>query len=86
MLVLVWHASQACEVGTWPAAGLPVACVPLWHVAHEPTATFWCAKVDGNHALVGSWVIEGKPAGIGMREDERRITHNSSRFVPHYFT
>ena len=30
-------------------------------------------------------MIEGKPAGIGMREDERRITHNNSRFVPHYF-
>ena len=29
--------------------------------------------------------IDGKPAGIGMREDERRITHNDSRFVPHYF-
>jgi glutathionylspermidine synthase len=40
---------------------------------------------DGNHAVVGSWVIGGKASGIGMREDERRITHNSSRFVPHYF-
>ncbi len=40
---------------------------------------------DGNHAVVGSWVIEGKAAGIGMREDERRITHNNSRFLPHYF-
>ena len=40
---------------------------------------------DGNHAVVGSWVIEGKAAGVGMREDERRITHNNSRFVPHYF-
>ena len=27
----------------------------------------------------------GPAAGIGMREDERRITHNNSRFVPHYF-
>jgi glutathionylspermidine synthase len=40
---------------------------------------------EGNHALVGSWVIGGKSAGIGMREDDRRITHNNSRFVPHYF-
>ena len=30
-------------------------------------------------------VIEGKAAGLGMREDERRITHNNSRFAPHYF-
>ena len=51
----------------------------VWQ-AYQPLPVF-----DGNHALVGSWVIEGKPAGIGMREDERRITHNNSRFVPHYF-
>ncbi|MCC8427532.1 glutathionylspermidine synthase family protein [Reyranella aquatilis] len=51
----------------------------VWQ-AYEPLPVF-----DGNHALVGSWVIGGKSAGIGMREDERRITHNTSRFVPHYF-
>ncbi len=51
----------------------------VWQ-AYAPLPNF-----DGNHALVGSWVIGGKPAGIGMREDERRITHNNSRFVPHYF-
>ena len=38
------------------------------------------------HALVGSWVIAGKAAGIGMREDKNPITTNLSRFVPHYFT
>ncbi len=51
----------------------------VWQ-AYAPLPSF-----DGNHALVGSWVIGGKAAGIGMREDERRITHNNSRFVPHYF-
>jgi glutathionylspermidine synthase len=51
----------------------------VWQ-AYRPLPEF-----DGNHALVGSWVIGGKSAGIGMREDERRITHNNSRFVPHYF-
>lgn len=51
----------------------------VWQ-AYQPLPVF-----DGNHALVGSWVVEGKAAGIGMREDERRITHNNSRFVPHYF-
>jgi glutathionylspermidine synthase len=48
--------------------------------AYKPLPVF-----DGNHAVVGSWVIEGNAAGVGMREDERRITHNNSRFVPHYF-
>jgi glutathionylspermidine synthase len=40
---------------------------------------------DGRHALIGSWVVAGKAAGIGIREDESPITGNSSRFVPHYF-
>jgi glutathionylspermidine synthase len=40
---------------------------------------------DGQHAVVGSWVIAGQPAGIGIREDPTPITHNLSRFVPHYF-
>lgn len=38
---------------------------------------------EGNHAVVGSWVIAGKPAGLGMREDGSAITKNTSRFVPH---
>jgi glutathionylspermidine synthase len=47
----------------------------------------YCALPDfnGNHAVVGSWVIDGKPAGIGVREDNTRITTNTSRFLPHYF-
>ena len=40
---------------------------------------------DGQHAVIGSWVIAGQPAGIGVREDPTPITHNLSRFVPHYF-
>jgi len=40
---------------------------------------------DGQHALIGSWVIAGKAAGMGMREDRAPITTNTSRFVPHYF-
>lgn len=38
---------------------------------------------EGNHALVGSWVIADQPAGIGMREDDTLITLDTSRFVPH---
>jgi glutathionylspermidine synthase len=40
----------------------------------------------GWHALIGSWVVGGKPAGMGMREDRAPVTRNTSRFVPHYFT
>ncbi len=40
---------------------------------------------DGNHAVVGSWVVGEQPAGIGMREDDTAITRDTSRFVPHCF-
>ena len=40
---------------------------------------------DGNHAVIGSWVIASEPAGIGVREDVSAITRDTSRFVPHYF-
>jgi glutathionylspermidine synthase len=38
---------------------------------------------SGQHAVVGSWVVGDRAAGIGMREDGGRITKNVSRFVPH---
>ncbi|MFK0570223.1 glutathionylspermidine synthase family protein [Endozoicomonas sp.] len=37
----------------------------------------------GNYALVGSWVVADRPAGIGIREDNSIITKDSSRFIPH---
>jgi glutathionylspermidine synthase len=40
---------------------------------------------DAMHPVIGSWVVSGKAAGIGMREDAAPITTNASRFVPHYF-
>lgn len=38
---------------------------------------------EGQHAVVGSWVIGDRAAGLGMREDTSPITRNLSRFVPH---
>jgi glutathionylspermidine synthase len=37
------------------------------------------------HAVIGSWMVNGYPCGIGIREDGGSITRNSSRFVPHIF-
>jgi glutathionylspermidine synthase len=34
---------------------------------------------------IGSWIVDGAAAGIGLREDTSPITRNTSRFVPHYF-
>ncbi|MET0251894.1 MAG: glutathionylspermidine synthase family protein [Novosphingobium sp.] len=38
---------------------------------------------DGGHAVLGSWMIGDRAAGLGMREDDGPITRNLSRFVPH---
>jgi glutathionylspermidine synthase len=39
---------------------------------------------NGIQPVIGSWVIGNKSAGIGIRED-RGVTTNNSRFVPHVF-
>jgi glutathionylspermidine synthase len=58
-------------------------------VANRPDRIYQVAaplpQFDEWHALIGSWVIGGKAAGIGLREDRDPITRNTSRFVPHYF-
>jgi glutathionylspermidine synthase len=41
---------------------------------------------DGNHAVIGSWIIGETACGIGIREDTSAITKNTSRFVPHAIT
>ena len=40
---------------------------------------------DGNYPVIGSWVIDGESAGMGIRESATMITDNLSRFVPHAF-
>ncbi len=42
-------------------------------------------RFSGNWTSVGSWVIDGQPAGMGIREDHTEITSNTGRFIPHYF-
>jgi len=36
----------------------------------------------GCFPVLGSWVVDGAPAGMGIREDGL-ITGNMARFVPH---
>jgi len=38
---------------------------------------------DGRYPIIGSWVINGWAAGIGIREDSTLVTGNTSRFIPH---
>jgi glutathionylspermidine synthase len=40
-------------------------------------------EFDGWHPVIGSWVIGGEAAGMGIRESRTIITDNLSRFVPH---
>ena len=52
----------------------------VWQ-AYHPLPRF------GEHyAVIGSWIVGGEPAGIGIREDASPVTRDTSRFVPHYFT
>jgi len=37
---------------------------------------------DGNRPVIGSWIVDGEPAGVGVREDGL-VTSNLARFVPH---
>jgi len=39
----------------------------------------------GVFPVIGSWVIDGVAAGIGIRESETPVTNNLSCFVPHVF-
>ena len=41
-------------------------------------------EFDGYYPVVGSWLVDGNPAGMCIREDTSRITTDSSHFVPHY--
>lgn len=37
---------------------------------------------DGNHPVIGAWIVDGAAAGIGIRE-AGLITGDTARFVPH---
>lgn len=42
-------------------------------------------EFDGRRPVMGVWMVNHEAAGLGIREDTRRITGNLSRFVPHLF-
>lgn len=48
--------------------------------AYQPLPCF-----NGAYPVVGSWVVNGKACGIGIREDASLVTSNNCRFVPHVF-
>jgi glutathionylspermidine synthase len=42
-------------------------------------------NLDGAYPVIGSWLIDGVAAGIGIRESNTPVTNNLSCFVPHLF-
>lgn len=40
-------------------------------------------KFGNNYTLIGSWLINDKPAGMSIREDVSRVTQDLSRYLPH---
>ena len=40
-------------------------------------------KFGDSYMLIGSWLVNDQPAGIGIREDRALITQDMSRFYPH---
>lgn len=41
------------------------------------------AQSDGNHAVIGSWVVGDDAVAMSVREDSGPITRDLARFVPH---
>jgi glutathionylspermidine synthase len=56
--------------------------------AYDDSRTIYQALYDlpetapGCFPVLGSWIVDGAPAGMGIREDGL-ITGNMARFVPH---
>lgn len=48
-------------------------------------AFYQLPKFGDSYTLIGSWLINDQPAGIGIREDRALITQDLSRFYPHIF-
>jgi glutathionylspermidine synthase len=40
-------------------------------------------EFDGRRPVLGAWIVDGEPAGMGIREARGPITDNGSSFVPH---
>ncbi|MER6024838.1 glutathionylspermidine synthase family protein [Streptomyces sp. NPDC001851] len=38
---------------------------------------------DRNHVVLGAWVVQDEPAGLGIRESSGLITDEYARFLPH---
>ena len=51
---------------------------PVCYQAFQPLPVF-----DGKRPVLGAWVVDGEPAGLGIRESPGLITDAGATFVPH---
>lgn len=51
---------------------------PCCYQQLAPLPTF-----DGNHVVLGAWVVENESAGLGIRESSGPVTDEYARFLPH---
>jgi glutathionylspermidine synthase len=50
--------------------------------AFSPLPSF-PGRDGGGRAVLGSWLVAGEPAGLGIRESDGLVTDTYARFVPH---
>ncbi|HSX99243.1 MAG TPA: glutathionylspermidine synthase family protein [Streptomyces sp.] len=62
------------EAGTTPARPEEACC----YQELTPLPAF-----DGNHVVLGAWVVEDESAGLGIRESSGLVTDEYARFLPH---
>lgn len=50
---------------------------------HVYQQLFRLPNFDGKHPVIGSWVVDFEPCGIGIRESDGLVTTDLASFVPH---
>ncbi|MDQ1288775.1 MAG: Glutathionylspermidine synthase family protein [Actinomycetota bacterium] len=79
----------------WEGAGIDV-CAPDFHHLQPDGATTGQPLVyqdyhrlpvfGGARPVLGTWVVGGAPAGLGIRESDGPVTDAGARFVPHFLS
>ncbi|MEF9601921.1 glutathionylspermidine synthase family protein [Paracoccus sp. PXZ] len=67
--------------------GRDVACTGDDSYSHHPMIVQGLARLPdfgGFHPVLGAWIVGENCCGLGLREDRSPITHNLSRFKPHF--
>lgn len=66
-----------------PGESDQVVAGPYGEEGHIVQALHPLPVFEGNHTVIGSWLVASQPCGLGIREDVSAITKDTSRFVPH---